>query len=241
MTVNPEHSESSPGSKLAELRNLGAQRHSARWEGYGCVQDYHGGAYESDHVSPYTKSAPNVDSPVFVLLQDWASDDYLREPIRPCLIDQGRDPSLWTNTHLDALLQNHFDLQVSEVYATNLFPFVKPGKMNAYIPAPARELAAREYAIPQIRIVAPRLVISLGIACFNSLRKGCDRRLCKSVEVGLASPFECEGAMVWCQSHPGSLGKNRRNRDAPGQVDRDWQLMANWFHGGDPRSGRPGQ
>ena len=66
--------------KLSRLMALGRKRQSSRWDGYGCIGDYHGGVYECQFVSPYSKSAHNVDASLMVLLQDWASHDYLSGP-----------------------------------------------------------------------------------------------------------------------------------------------------------------
>src|SRR5262245_53326039 len=65
-------------SKSGQLEELAKKRRQTRRDGYGHIGDYHGGRYDCNFVSPYTKSAPNVDSPIFIMLQDWASDDFLR-------------------------------------------------------------------------------------------------------------------------------------------------------------------
>ena len=56
--------------KHERLRALAAKRRADRWPGYRCIGDCHDGAYDCEYVSPYTKSAGNVDSPILVLLQD---------------------------------------------------------------------------------------------------------------------------------------------------------------------------
>lgn len=65
-------------NKRAALKRLAIKRRNSRWEPYKCIGDYHGGKYECNLVSPYTKTAGNVDSEIFVLLQDWSSDTFLR-------------------------------------------------------------------------------------------------------------------------------------------------------------------
>ena len=64
--------------KRKALIKLARKRQRARWPGYKNLRDYHCGAYECLHVSPYTKSAGNVDSPIMVFLQDWTSDESIR-------------------------------------------------------------------------------------------------------------------------------------------------------------------
>ena len=60
--------------KHAALLELAHRRQAARWPPYKYIGDYHGGAYECEFVSPYTKSAGNRDAKLMVLLQDWSSD-----------------------------------------------------------------------------------------------------------------------------------------------------------------------
>ena len=90
--------------KAARLLELAHRRQATRWPGYGCIADYHGGAYECGVVSPY-KSAGNLDASLMVLLQDWASDDVLRGPLLQERVKQGHDPGRQTNRRLKELLR----------------------------------------------------------------------------------------------------------------------------------------
>ena len=126
-------------------------------------------------MSPYTKSARNHDAPIFVLLQDWSSEDRLNGPLDQDAIEHGHTPSLPTNRRLNQLLGRFFNVTLADTYATNLFPFIKPGSLSAPIPFKDLVRAAREYALPQISIVGPRLVICLGSipsGRFNRRRTG---------------------------------------------------------------------
>ncbi len=85
-------------------------------------------------MSPYTKTAGNVDARIFVLLQDWSSNDRLRGPIDCDAVEFGYMRSLPTNKKLEELLLTHFWECLRSVYATNLFPFVKMGSLSKPIP-----------------------------------------------------------------------------------------------------------
>lgn len=61
-------------SKPARLLALAKLRQATRWPNYTSIGDYHGGIYECDLVSPFTKAAGIVDSEIMVLLQDWSSE-----------------------------------------------------------------------------------------------------------------------------------------------------------------------
>src|SRR2546423_4086791 len=148
--------------KRAQLLALARQRQATRWPGYNCIGDYHGGIYECDFVSPYTKSASNVDADVFVLLQDWSSDVSLSGPFDEDSAKLGYSRHIPTNQNLIRLLGETFGFDLHDTYATNLFPFIKLGGMSSSIPVSNLTRAAREFAIPQINIVSPQLIICLG-------------------------------------------------------------------------------
>jgi restriction system protein len=149
-------------NKRTQLLKLARRRQVTRLPGYKCIGDYHNSAYECDLVSPYTKSAHNVDATVMVLLQDWSCDERLRGPFDSEAQQLGYTPDLPTNRNLKGLLLTHFGLNLWDVYATNVFPFVKSGGMCARIPMSDLENAARDFALPQIRIVKPRIAVCLG-------------------------------------------------------------------------------
>jgi len=218
-------------SKEERLRSLARKRKRARWAHVRQVGDYHCGAYDSDHVSPYTRSAGNVDAEVFVLLQDWSSDSWLSRPLNHEVQRLGYAPSLPTNRNLVSLLRRHLDTCLADTYVTNLFPFIKQGTLSGKLETEALARAAREYAIPQVRIVAPKLVICLGLAATNAVRHVCRKAAAATMESAIEQPFTHEGVTYWAQAHPGHFGQVNRNKGRHGQVARDWEHMREWLRG----------
>ena len=218
----------SSSAKKSALRSLARKRQKAAWEGYKNIGDYYDGAYECLHVSPYTKSADNLDSPIMVFLQDWTSDDSIRRGFHADSVTHGQAPELPTNRNLVALLKEHFDLALGDVYATNLFPFIKPGHMGKSIPRRDLLRAAQEFGLPQIEIIKPRLVICLGKATFNAIREAAGFEGMPDVGSAIAKPFNLGKARIWCQAHTGGQGQAMRNagkRRVPG----DWSRMRKEF------------
>jgi hypothetical protein len=209
-------------NKLKKLKALGRQRKLDRWKGYKCIGDYHGGKYECAFVSPYTKSAKNVDSPIVVLLQDWSSDEALRRPFSSDVAEKGYYPPLPTNRRLIELLKVHFQRALNEVFATNLFPFIKMGQISSAIPIDDFVKAAKAYAIPQIKIVCPTLVICLGLIPFNALRIACGEQPVYPMASAIRNPFTLGKSYVWCQAHTGARGQSNRGRE---RVSLDWNRM----------------
>lgn len=81
----------------------------------------------------------------------------------------GHDPDRKTNVRLRDLLRRHLGLQLEDTYGTNLFPFIKTGDISASIPAADLRRAAREFVMPQVEIVNPRLVVALGSGTSKAL------------------------------------------------------------------------
>jgi uracil-DNA glycosylase len=212
--------------KHARLLKLARLRRESRWPDYKCIGDYCEGRYECDFVSPYTRSAGNIDAELMILLQDWSSDVVLSGPYLHARCTVGHDPCRVTNKRLKDLLQRHFGLELKDVYATNVFPFVKLGAISA--PIPMRDLvrAAHEFALPQIGIVGPRLAVCLGKAAFDAVALAAGSRRSRSLADAIASPFEIGSTQVWCQAYTGQLGTNARNRRGADQLAKDWASMA---------------
>ena len=212
-------------NKLEQLRELAAFRQRSRWPGFCCLGDFHAGAYESLHVSPYSRFAGNAESEVLLLLQDWCSAEFLAAPFNAEVQRLGYSPSLPTNRNLAALLERHFQLKVEGAYVTNLFPFVKRGDMSRAIPKSALLRAAQEFALPEIRVVSPRVVVCFGLSVFNAVRGALLLPTVATLGAAIASPFQAEGVAYWAQSHPGHFGRISRERGRPGQVEHDWSRM----------------
>lgn len=224
--------------KRAELLKLVEKRRRRDiLPGYGRLADYGNGAFDvnCDYVSPYSKGAHNYNADVMIMLQDWSSDDALQRSSGPS--ELGRDPKLPTNKTLDRLLSDTLGLRLEDTYATNLFPFIKAGGLSARIPFADLVLAAKEFALPQIRIVAPRLVVCLGKNTFNAIRVAAfqsglthksDRCRTMGDAINAAFPIEVGGRKVaiWAQAHTGAWGQGTRNKGDPGRTSRDWMKMS---------------
>lgn len=215
--------------KRQQLRQLALRRRNTRWRGYHQIGDFHDGVYDGDHVSPYTKGAQNPDAAVLILLQDWSSSDHLAGPLDRNAIEFGRTPSLPTNRNLVQLLDRFFGLALSDTYATNLFPFIKPGPMNARVRRKDLVAAAREFAAPQVSIVQPQIVVCLGLETFRAMQRSEGHPPSPDLESAIARPFAFETAAIWCQSHPGALGRANRNRGGIDRVSQDWAVMSQAF------------
>ena len=125
---------------------------------------------DCEFVSPWTKSACNLDADLMIVGQDWVSEPFLREH-SDVLRQLGYDPKLPTNKNLQDLLRDQFGLSLSEVYATNVFIYVKSGDMSASLSMHDLTDCAERFLLPQIEIVRPQMAICLGQKTFAAVRR----------------------------------------------------------------------
>ncbi len=213
-------------SKAKALLELARLRQATRLKEHCCIGDFHGGVFECDHVSPFTKSGKNVYAEIMIVAQDWSSSDALSScPPDRDRAELGYRPNLATNRNLDRLLDRHFRLRRAQCYLTNVFPFVKRGSMGAKIPSRDLLHCARTFTLPEIEIVDPKLVICLGLATFRALRSAAGHSGSWSLKLGKAigTPFSIGKASAHCVAHTGARGTNNRGRE---QVEKDWEHLA---------------
>jgi hypothetical protein len=140
--------------------------------GHCQIGDYHCGIYDlAPHVVPWSISAANYDADVMLIAQDWNSHDNLSGPINTTQVATGQIPSLVSNRRVKQLLNKYLDICFCDTYATDLYPFVKPGSMTTPIHTRHLSYAAASYAIPQIDIIRPKVVICLGVEVFRVLHR----------------------------------------------------------------------
>lgn len=211
--------------KRDALLALAKKRQADRLPPHLSLGWFHDGYYECDFVSPWTISAHNVNAGLMLFGQDWSSSERLcRRPDE----EQRSLGQIWdlpTNKRLRCLLQRHLNLEFKDIYATNLFPFIKNGRLSAPIPTPDLERCALKYAIPQIEIVDPAIVVCLGKQTFDSIRNALDQpaipwhTACQTTQHTMLGSVE-----VCAVPHAGNLGV--RNAGGMERVHQIWAAVA---------------
>jgi uracil-DNA glycosylase len=197
--------------KQEALRQLAKERKKDRRDGYLCLSDIHDGYYDKcDYVSPYSISAHDVNADLMILGKDWASSETLAaRPPDPKRREIGQGWEVPTNKNLREYLRDCMGgLTFPKTYASNVFPFIKVGKKNASIRDADMLYAAKKYALPQIEIVRPRMVICLGPPAFYAVRRAAGLADIEWKEATAPGPhtiiYEAETYGVWHPSmYPG--------------------------------------
>lgn len=145
---------------------LANERVNTAWPPYQQPEDF--GYDFRTWVSPYTKGAHTLGGIVLVL-QDWASVDGLSGPPDAGIQNIGRAASRQTNQRLEHLLGSVFGLSIAQTYATNAFPFVKPGSMSSRLNTGDVKTAVGQFLSKELAIVKPKLILALGAVTYTAL------------------------------------------------------------------------
>lgn len=219
-------------NELVALRKMGPD---ADYGGrYKNISDFDP-RYDGPFVSPWSKSAHNLDADVMVIGQDWSSSNVLGGPFDRVVAERGFDPKFPTNSNLQNLLEGQLSLGLGDVYATNLFVYIKIGAASKSIALRDMIRSARQFTIPMIDIIRPKIVVCLGSKTFNALlaadcqaRKPWGPYLTALQNSSATSVDEICGVPVVGVSHTGSLGTANAKRT--GGAGAQWQSVARLLH-----------
>lgn len=207
--------------ELADARRLDNQLGLSKK--YRQIGDFHGGKCDKwKCVSPWNKAAGNFDSKIMVVGQDWISEDAAETAFKS--FDLGCDPENRTNKNLHSLLNEHFGVDFSDVYGTNLFVFVKSGTLSARIPTKDLLYSAKKYTVAEIDIVNPKIVICLGKATYTALCRAIGSKA-NDFKSSATNPVAYGGTLIYGVPHTGALGTI--NAGGLHNVHEIWRNLSN--------------
>lgn len=214
-------------NKEERLRELAILRKNSKVEGCKNIHEFQNGAFDKKfHVSPWTNSAKNVDSDLMLLGQDWVGSDWLSDTDNLKYADIGMDPTIQTNKNINKYLK-FFELEFKDIYATNAFVFVKNGKMSSAIENKIFNECISTYAIPQIEIVRPKMVICLGAITLNAVRKAIHAK-----PIGFSTAHidyaNFKGIKIFGTYHPGGMGT--ANAGGFQKAEDKWKILAKEYN-----------
>lgn len=152
----------------AEYRALALERAGTNCWPHSQVEEF--GYDFREWVTPYTKGAHKRGG-IALVLQDWASKEALAQGYDPVLQLHGRAPKLRTNVRLEELLQRVLGISLQDVYATNAFPFIKAGAMDAPLRLREVEETVRRFTAKELELANPTVVLALGVIPYSALQR----------------------------------------------------------------------
>jgi len=187
------------------------------------------GAFDSDHLGPWSRWQGNLDAQVLVIGQDWGGTDYF---IRHRGFDTPVNP---TNRHLRQLLESigiaippPSDTDtVGDIFLTNAILCLKKGGLTGPVRTEWFKNCGKRYLQPLIDLIAPQVVVTLGRRALDSVLRLYDmpkpKRLRDAVEN--EEGIELGGdALLFPMYHCGQIVWNTHRKEV--QQLKDWTRVS---------------
>jgi uracil-DNA glycosylase len=188
--------------------------------------------FDSGEIGPWTRLHGDLNADIAVVGQDWGDTSYYQSNRG---LDDLRNPTMVTLEKLLHAAGFGISLQSYEhggrgLFLTNAVLCLKSGGLQGAVEPAWFKNCGRMYLRPQIEIVAPRLVVSLGQRAFEAIagafgfRAGPFRKAVESEE-GVA--LSC-GSQLFAVYHCGNRILNT-HRKFDAQVG-DWLRIRRWLN-----------
>jgi DNA polymerase len=192
-----------------------------------------GGTLDSDRIGPYSRWQGNLDAEVLVVAQDFADVTTFQA------VSGWPGPNVKTNTALVALAAAAGiaiappkpDCPDDRLFFTNAVLCLKQGNMQASIPRRCFRECGKRFLRPTIALVAPRAVVTLGLAALDATLASFDLpafrgSLVSLIEAGRSFPLS-KGSVLFPMCHPSPTVLNAvRSLD---QQRADWARLGRWL------------
>ena len=187
--------------------------------------------YDSGDIGPWSRLHGDLNADIMVVGQDWGDTKYFQSN---CGLDNLRNPTIRTLENLLRATGFGTSLQTYEhgdcgLFLTNAILCLKDGGLQAAVDSTWFKNCGRLFLRPQIEIVSPQVVVSLGqraheaILAEFGIKKGPFRNAVESKH-GISLPC---GSQLFAVYHCGNRILNT-HRKFEAQVE-DWLRIRNWF------------
>lgn len=175
-----------------------------------------GGQYDTEHIGPWTQWQGRLDAELMVIGQDWGSVKYYRD-------NRGTDDSAnKTNANLKMLLASVGYGLGDRLYFTNAVLCLKEGSMNERVKAGCFRNCGIGFLKPQIELVQPRVVVTLGRLAYRAVMHAYDRRPQASMRDAVKTHEVIGSSTLFPMYHCGPLGTRSRSLV---QQKGDWERV----------------
>ena len=184
-----------------------------------------GGKFDCPHLGPWSLWQGDLDAKLLVIGQDWGDENYFRsnegrdndgnatnQNLRKLVSFIGCDPGLPSNP------------TVQPLFFTNAVLGIKSGGMSADLKHDWLRHSSLNFTGPLIEIIRPRLIVTLGISAYKSLRFIFPYLPYEPMNNLLKyPPFHLSGSgVLFPMAHCGGLGLANRNME---EQLKDWKKI----------------
>jgi DNA polymerase len=184
------------------------------------------GAYDNTgHIGPWTQWQGNLDAKLMVIAQDWGGKEYyvehkgLEEDIN---ITNRRICELLASVGVNIELPRKPQSE-RPLFFTNSVLCLRPGRLTGPIKSRWFDNCSREFLRPQVELVNPRVIVTLGLKAYRSLLMAYEMPhktlMREAVQETVRLPG---GQMLVPVYHPGNNGTRSRSFE---NQKSDWQRV----------------
>ena len=98
--------------------------------------------------------------------------------------------------------------------------------MSTYIKEEDMKKSAKEFALPMMDIIKPKIAVALGMKTFNALRESCDLKPARNMSEAVDLAFKYSATKIFFQAHPSQRSQNQRTKAL---VIKDWKRMSDYL------------
>ena len=190
------------------------------------------GEFDSSQIGPWSLWQSNLDAKIMVIGQDWGDVSYFKKWKG---VDQPTGNP--TNTNLQKLLKNigcklltPCEDQSNIIFLTNMILCMKTGGLQGKVEKQWFENCACNFLIPLIKLINPRIVISLGKKVSETILDLYEIPYKKNApfsKMVVSSPYQLTKSTVFFPQYHCGAGSINRNRSMSNQ-EKDWDKINIW-------------
>jgi len=136
------------------------------------------GRYDTDDIGPWTQWYGSLDAELLIVGQDWGGREYFLE--QEGIETDDND----TNANLQMLLASvGYDIGLpcesrkpARLFFTNAVLCLKPGRLTGPVKSGCFRNCGVGFLKPQIELVQPKVVVTLGLLAYNGVMRAYGRR-----------------------------------------------------------------
>ena len=187
-----------------------------------------GGQFDTDHIGPWAAWYGNLVADIIIIGQDWGGCEYFVDKKG---LDEDDNS---TNTNLQILLASvGYEIALpteqpkpAKLFFTNAVLCLKPGRLTGSVKAECFRNCGVEFLKPQIELVRPKAVVTLGLLAYKAVMRAYGRRPQTSMRDAVRTTEVLGPSTLVPVYHCGYLGTLSRSLE---EQKRDWQRVEALF------------
>ena len=183
-----------------------------------------GGQYDTNEIGPWTQWHGSLNADLMVVGQDWGGREYFIDEKGVETDDND------TNSNLQILLASvGYKIALpwepqkpAGLFFTNAVLCLKPGRLTGSVKARCFRNCGVEFLKPQIELIQPKVVVTLGLLAYKAVMRAYNRRPRATMRDAVQTTERLGPSTLVPVYHCGYYGTLSRSLD---EQQKDWQRV----------------